>query len=369
MTDAISRLRHEGVSVWLDDASKDPVPPQTLYSMIESERIAGLTSYPALLAHAHRRNSLDGALPRNAAQTGITSEPAGLRPSVADDVRRNCDLLLGVHRRTAGRDGYVTVNVDPRHAQDAARIFNAALAVHSFLDRPNILIGLPATDAGTRAMSECVANGIGVHATLVFSANRYRQVVAAYLRGLEAAHARGHALADIPSVASFHISELDRAVDTELTKAATPEAKAMMGRAGLAHARLAYEVYEHATHSSRWQKLATHGARTQRLLWHPTPQHHQDTHFVEELVAKDTIMNIPTDLLQAVTHHGQIVGDRVRRHYTQAHRDLNYLRWFGISTTAITQQLEQQALCTEQITWQKALNRVSPRLHQTPVAV
>lgn len=364
MTDAINRLHREGVSVWLDEAGKAPIPPPALYSMVESDQITGLTAHSPLLVHAHCRTLSKSVLQKCTPRVDTPLKPTAVHALVADDVRRKCDMLLGVYRRTGGREGYVSIDIDPHHAHDAPRLLNAVLTLHAFIDRPNVLVGVPATDAGILALSECIANGIGVHATLIFSINRYRQVIAAYLKGLETAHGRGYSLEEITSIASFHIDELDAAVNGELTKTSTPEAKAMMDRAGLANACLAYEVYEEFTSSLRWRKLATHGARTQRLLWCPTP-YRQNTRYVEELVTQGTIMNMQVDLIQAVTDHAQIVGDRVRRNFTHANRDLDYLQWFGVSASAITQQLEHRALCAEQIAWQEASSKVNAHFDYT----
>ncbi|MFJ9818679.1 transaldolase [Streptomyces sp. NPDC101151] len=365
MTDVLTRMRHEGVSVWLDDTGAGPggrgtIGPDSLRPMIEAGHVVGVTSHPTLLAEAHRHEATYRARLRGLTARERTPETV-VRWVAAEDIRRECDLLLPVHHRTAGRDGFVSVELDPAHAHDTRSIVREARLVRSLIDRPNVLVQIPATAAGTRALTVCVGEGIGVDATLVFSPDRHRQVLEAYLAGLEAAEAQGRAVSDIVSVASFSVDAFDSVVDAELAKAGTPEAKAFVGRAGLANARLAYEVFQDVTASSRWRRLARKGARTQRLMWVSTGAcrpDRRDTLYIEELIARDTVSTMPACTLDALAGHGRIVGDRVRGHYADSRRILAYLRWFDIFPEAVAHQLEEEGLRRMRASWRATLTEV-----------
>ncbi|OAR21954.1 hypothetical protein A8W25_30540 [Streptomyces sp. ERV7] len=327
MKDVLDRLSAEGVSVWLDGADR-------LDESVRAGRVTGVRLRTGASGRGERLAAL--------AARGATPEEA-VRELAVRELRRACDLLLPVHGHTGGRDGLVSADLDPGSARDAAATVAAARALRCAVGRPNLLVRIPATAEGLEAIAACLAEGIGVDATLIFTPERHREVAAAFLDGLERARAAGHDLAAIASVASFSLAPLDTAVDGRLAEAGSPEARAMAGKAALACARLAYEAYEAGLAAPRWRALAALGARPQRLAWTSTrvrDPEYRDTLYVEELVAPDTVAVLPQAVLEAVADHGEVCGDRVRRHYADARRILGYLPWFGISHESVAESLE-----------------------------
>ncbi|MFI1174869.1 transaldolase family protein [Streptomyces melanogenes] len=334
MKDVFARLAAEGVSVWLDGVGADRLDEGAVGRLVAAGRVGGATSVVSGPGRGERLAAL--------AARGATPEEAVRELSVRD-LRRACDLLLPVHERTGGHDGLVSADLDPGHARDAAATVAEARALRRAVDRPNLLVRIPATAEGLSAIAACLAEGIGVDATLIFSPERHRQVAAAFLDGLERALAAGHDLAAIASVASFSLAPLDAAVDGHLARAGSPEARAMAGRTALACARLAYEAYEAGLAAPRWRALAALGARPQRLVFTSTrvaEPGYRDTVYVEELVAPDVVIALPEAVWDAVADHGEVCGDRVRRHYADARRVLGYLPWFGVSPAAVAESLE-----------------------------
>lgn len=363
MKDVLARLSAEGVSVWLDGVGADRLDEGGPGRLIAAGRLGGVV--PA--ASGRDLGERSAAL----AARGATPEEA-VREIDVRDLRRACDLLLPVHERTGGRDGLVPAALDPRHARDAAATVAGARALWRAVGRPNLLVRIPATAQGLEAIAACLAEGIGVDASLIFSPERHRQVAEAFLDGLERARAAGHDLAAIASVASFSLAPLDTAVDGRLARAGSPEARAMAGRTALACARLAYETYEAGLATPRWRALAALGARPQRLVWTATEvsdPEHRDTLYVEELVAPDTVVALPEAVLAAVADHAEICGDRVRRHYADARRLLGYLPWFGISHEEVARSLETAGLAALVRARERRLGAVRRELdvHERPL--
>ncbi|MFD9797164.1 transaldolase family protein, partial [Streptomyces sp. NPDC059070] len=281
--------------------------------------------------------------------TALAARGAGpaeaLHALTAAHARRACDLLLAVHTRTGGRDGLVSVALDPGPAGDAAGLVARARALRDAVGRPNLVVALPAARAG--AVADCLAAGIAVEAAGIFSPARHRQVSDAFLDGLERARAAGHDLATLAALASFPLAPLDAAVDSRLAESGSAEARAMAGRSAPAHARLAYQAYEEGLAGPRWRALAAAGARPPRPLWTATDvrdPRYRDTRYVEELVAPDAVCAVDAATLDAVARHAQVPGDRVRRHYADARRLLGYLPWFGISHEQVAASLEAAEL-------------------------
>lgn len=341
MSDVFGRLAAEGVSVWLDDSSLALSASGGLPRLVAAGRITGVASHPTVSAEALRRGSVRREELRDLAARGATAEEAVWDIAVRD-VRRACDQLLPVHRRTGGRDGLVSVDIDPRNAWDAGAATAEARALWREVDRPNLMVRIPATARALPAVTACLAEGIGVNASLIFSLDRYREVTRAFLEGLERAAAAGRDLSRIASVASFFLGRLDREVDGLLDKAGSEEARALRGRAAVANARLAYAAYEGTLTGGRWRTLEALGARPQRLLWAAVGTH--DPRYVEELVAPGTVVAVPEVTLRAVADRAQVRGDRVRRHYADARRVLSYLEWFGISYKTVASSLEAAEL-------------------------
>jgi len=261
----------------------------------------------------------------------------------AADVRQACDLLLPAHRATAGRDGLVSLEVDPSLAHDPAATVAQARQLRSVVDRPNLLVKIPATADGLPAVTAALADGISVNVTLIFALDRYQAVLDAWLSGLEQALDAGHDLSDIESVASFFVSRLDTAVDRRLDALDHPAAAALRGRAALANARLAYERFEQMLTTDRWHRLAERGARAQRPLWASTgtkDARYDDTRYVTGLVVADTVNTMPYSTLTAVADHGVITGDTVSHSYDDAREVLSGIAGLGIDYDEVVAQLE-----------------------------
>ncbi|GDY87246.1 transaldolase 1 [Streptomyces avermitilis] len=281
------------------------------------------------------------------------------------DVRAAADILRPVYDATGGRDGRVSIEVDPRLAHDTEATIAEAKQLAWLVDRPNVMIKIPATKAGLPAITEVIGLGISVNVTLIFSLERYREVMDAYLAGLERAQAAGIDLAGIHSVASFFVSRVDSEIDKRLAKAGTDDAQALKGKAALANARLAYEAYEEVFAGERWTALAPAGAHKQRPLWASTgvkDPAYKDTLYVDELVAPGTVNTMPEGTLNATADHGDIHGDTVTGGYAQARADLAAVERLGISYDEVVKQLEDEAVAKFEVAWGDLLEAVATSL-------
>jgi transaldolase len=289
-----------------------------------------------------------------------------------DDVRAACDVLAPVHERTAGLDGCVSIEVDPRLSRDAAATAGMARRLWSTVGRPNLYIKIPATREGLAAITEVISEGISVNVTLIFSLARYRAVMDAYLAGLEQARAAGRDLSAISSVASFFISRVDTEVDARLDQAATPEAAALKGQAAIANARLAYQACDQLTATERWQRLARLGARPQRPLWASTGVKnpaYPDTKYVAGLIAPDTVNTMPGPTLQAFADHGQASGDTITGTYDAAREVLGQLAAAGLDFGDVTDYLERDGLAKFEKSWSELGATIATKLdrqHHAP---
>ncbi|MZD04038.1 transaldolase, partial [Streptomyces sp. SID5785] len=288
-----------------------------------------------------------------------------VRMMTTADVRAAADILRPVHETTQGRDGRVSIEVDPRLAHETEATVAEAKQLAWLVDRPNVMIKIPATPAGLPAITEVIGLGISVNVTLIFSLDRYKAVMDAYLAGLEKAHERGIDLSTIHSVASFFVSRVDAEIDKRLDKNGTDEALALKGRAALANARLAYEAYEQVFASERATRLEAAGAHKQRPLWASTgvkDPAYKDTLYVDELVAPGTVNTMPEGTLNATADHGDITGDTVTGGYEQARADLAAVEALGISYDEVVQQLEDEGVAKFEIAWNDLLGTVAARL-------
>ncbi|MBU7599673.1 transaldolase [Streptomyces sp. P38-E01] len=369
MTDALGRLSEEGVAIWLDDLSRERITSGNLAELIDQKNVVGVTTNPAIFQKAisagegYEQQLTDLAVRR------VGTEEA-VRMVTTADVRDAADILRPVHEATGGRDGRVSIEVDPRLAHNTAATVAEARQLAWLVDRPNTLVKIPATRAGLPAITEVIANGISVNVTLIFSLERYREVMDAYLAGLEKADAKGLDVSQIHSVASFFVSRVDAEVDRRLDELGTEEAKSLRGKAALANARLAYQAYEEVVASPRWQALATKNANAQRPLWASTgvkDPAYPDTLYVTELVVRGTVNTMPEGTLDATEDHGEITGDTVHGTYEQSRADLDALEKFGISYDEVVQLLEEQAVAKFEEPWksllastEKELNRLAP---------
>jgi transaldolase len=272
---------------------------------------------------------------------------------------------MPVYEATDHVDGRVSIEVDPRLAHDADKTVEAARSLASTVDRANALIKIPATAEGISAITRVIGEGISVNVTLIFSLERYRAVMNAFLTGLEQAKQNGKDLASIASVASFFVSRVDSEIDKRLDALGTDEAKELRGKAGIANARLAYQAYEEVIGDERWKALAAAGARVQRPLWASTgvkDPAYPDTMYVTELVAPDTVNTMPGKTLDAVADHGEIAGETIRGRYDEAAQVLDRLERLGISYTEVTDLLEREGVDKFDKSWAELLQTVTDEL-------
>src|SRR5215470_8533448 len=290
-SDVLAELSAAGVAVWLDDISRERLVTGNLAALMRDRHVVGVTSNPTIFDHALSHGDYYNEQLGELALRGVSVGEAS-RAITAYDVRWACDVLRPVHDATGGLDGKVSLEVDPRLAGDTAQTIAEARALWWLVNRPNLFIKIPATAAGVPAITKCLSEGISVNVTLIFSLDRYGEVIDAFFAGLEQAHEAGHDVASIASVASFFVSRVDTEVDRRLDKIGTPEAAEVRGQAALANARLAYELYEKHFATDRWQALQRAGAKPQRPLWASTSTKdpaYPDTMYVVELVAPGVV--------------------------------------------------------------------------------
>ena len=368
MTKTLQELADAGVAVWLDDLSRPRLQSGSLAAMVEQGDIVGITTNPTIFAKAIGAGSGYEAQLRELALRG-TAIGESLRLLTAWDVRAACDILCPVFDRSAGRDGRVSIEVDPRISGDAERTAAEARGLWWLVDRPNLFIKIPATLAGLPAITACLAEGISVNVTLIFSVERYEAVLDAFLSGLEQRAAAGGSLDGVESVASFFVSRVDTEADRRL--AALPshgdgqdiaaDVARLHGQAAIANARLAYALYEDTLVSPRWKALAKHGARLQRLLWASTGVKDKaldDTRYVVDLVAPDTVNTMPEATLQAVADHGKIRGNTIRGSYDAAQIILDDFARIGVDMPDVAATLETQGIASFAKSWDELIASV-----------
>ena len=370
MTDALKRLSDEGVAIWLDDLSRTRLTTGNLADLVRTKHVVGVTTNPTIFQKAIGGGSdaYDAQL-RDLAVRGVTVDEA-VRMMTAADVREAADVLRPVYDASNGRDGRVSIEVDPRLAHHTEATIAEARQLAWLVDRPNTLIKIPATEAGLPAIATVIGEGISVNVTLIFSLERYRGVMDAFLTGLETAHAAGIPLSTIESVASFFVSRVDTEIDKRLDKIATPEAAAAKGKAAVANARLAYEAYEEVFTSDRWKALAAAGAKPQRPLWASTgvkDPAYDDTMYVVELVAPGTVNTMPEATLDAVADHGVVRGNTIEGSYAGAQAELDTLAALGISYDDVVQLLEDEGVEKFEASWKELLDTVSASLQKFTV--
>jgi transaldolase len=369
LSQTLQKLRETGVSVWLDDLSRTRIMSGSLAQMVERGDIVGITTNPTIFAKAISEGSGYDEQLRDLALRG-TAIGETLRLLTAWDVRAACDILRSVYDKTAGRDGRVSIEVDPRLAQDSERTAAEARGLWWLVDRPNLFIKIPATLAGLPAITACLREGISVNVTLIFSLERYAAVIEAFLSGLEQRVAEGGSLQGMESVASFFVSRVDTEVDrrlTEISGLAANDQAALHGRTAVANARMAYEMYESMVASPRWRSLAAQGARPQRLLWASTGVKDKtvdDTKYVTELAAPDTVNTMPEGTLQAVADHGHVRGDAIRQSYGESRKLLDQLAGIGIDLADVTRGLESQGVAAFSKSWDELIESVTEQIEK-----
>lgn len=362
MSTCLQELTDLGVSIWLDDLSRERLVTGNLADLVKASCVRGVTTNPAIFQKAisEKADAYSADLSRLAAD-GCDVDQA-IRTLTTDDVRSACDLLMGVFESSAGVDGRVSIEVDPRLAHDTEATIKQAAELWAIVDRPNALIKIPATKAGLPAITATIGAGISVNVTLIFSVERYREVVDAYLAGLEIAQASGIDLAGIHSVASFFVSRVDTEIDKRLNALGTDVALSLRGKAGLANGRLAWAAHEDVLATRRWSELAALGALAQRPLWASTgvkDPSYDDTMYVVDLAVDGCVNTMPEPTLDAVRDHGVFRGDTVTGTAVASRDELTELAGLGIDITEVCDLLETEGVQKFIDSWESLRTTVS----------
>ncbi len=359
MNDRLQALSDAGVSIWLDDLSRDRIETGNLADLVESSGVVGVTTNPTIFAGALSDGERYGDQVAELKQHEASVDDAVFELTTTD-VQSACDVLRDVYDATDGVDGRVSIEVDPGAARDTDRTIMLAEKLWERVDRPNLFIKIPATEEGLPAITATIAKGISVNVTLIFSLDRYRGVMDAYLAGLEQAAEAGIDLGSIQSVASFFVSRMDSEVDKRLG-----EGHPLRGKAGIANARLAYEAYEEVAGGQRFAALAARGANTQRPLWASTgvkDPAYPDTMYVTELVVADTVNTMPEKTMEAFADHGEVRGDTVHGTYDDARDVIAALEREGIGYDDVVAALEDEGVEKFDTSWAELLDTVSNEL-------
>ncbi|HEX5017375.1 MAG TPA: transaldolase [Actinomycetes bacterium] len=365
MTTPIKALEQAGVAVWLDDLGRHRIQSGELARLVEQVGIVGVTTNPSIFATAVR----DGAEYQDELSASTDDAATTLHRLMVHDVQAACSVLAPAYERTNALDGRVSFEVDPRHAFDTEATIAAAQKIWRDLDRPNVMVKIPATEAGLPAITASLAAGISINVTLIFGIDRYRAVQDAWLSGLEQAKANGHDLSTIGSVASFFVSRMDTVVDRQLDQLLNDGAisserhAALRGRAAVANARNAYRVFEQAREGRRWKDLEAAGALPQRPLWASTSTKDPSfapTRYVDELVAPDTVNTMPTHTLDAVlaseiTTRSSTIDDATTGADAALFSELGVL---GIHYDDVVNELEQAGVKAFIDSWKTLLQMV-----------
>ncbi|MFD6798758.1 transaldolase [Streptomyces cyaneofuscatus] len=361
----LAALSAAGVSVWLDDLSRELLADGELQKLITDKHVVGVTTNPTIFASALSKGDRYNEQLRRLGVEGNSVDDA-VFALTTDDVRDGCDVFAPVHERTGGVDGRVSLEVDPRLAQDADATAAMARRLWEAVGRPNLFIKIPATRKGLKAITAVIAEGISVNVTLIFSLERYREVMDAYQSGLEQAREAGRDLADIHSVASFFISRVDTEVDHRLNAIGTNEAQVLKGKAAIANARLAYQAFEQTLAEPRWQRLAAAGARVQRPLWASTgvkDPSYPDTMYVSELAIAGTVNTMPGTTLEAFADHGTLPAFAPTAADRAAAAHLKALEDVGVDFGDITNTLEHEGLTKFEDSWRDLGESVGREMH------
>ena len=363
-TSPTAALSDAGVSIWLDDLSRERLVSGDLERLIADRNVVGVTTNPTIFANALAKGDGYADHLHALAQAGTDLEPAVFE-IITDDVRTAADVLRPTYDATDGFDGRVSIEVAPGLAHDTKGTIAQANELWATVDRPNVMIKIPATVEGLDAITAATAVGISVNVTLIFSLDRYRQVMEAYLAGLEQAKAAGIDLSTIHSVASFFVSRVDTEIDKRLETIGTDEALALKSKAGIANARLAYELYEQVFGGERATALLEAGANRQRPLWASTGVKDPslpDTLYVTELVAPGVVNTMPEKTLEATFDHGEITGDTVTGAYADAGAVLDALAGVGVDYDDVTAVLEREGVEKFSVSWGELLDTVRAAL-------
>ncbi len=339
-------LRTAGVSPWADQISRAMLESGDLARRVEDDALTGVTSNPSIFAASITGSSdYDDQLHSLAQRSASTAEIIG--GLMAEDIRGACDVLAAVHRATDGRDGFVSVEVTPTLAHDTDATIEEAREWVKRIDRPNVLVKVPATAAGIPAIRTLIAEGVSINVTLIFSLERYRQVMDAYLDGIDRYVASGGDASQVASVASFFVSRMDSEVDKRLEAIGSAEALELRGRTAIANARLAYQAFLQTFAGERWEGLVARGARIQRPLWASTSTKNDaypDTLYVQELVAPHTVNTMPLETIDAYQDHGPAPAAFGPEELADASRVLRTMADVGVDYDDVMEVLESEGV-------------------------
>jgi transaldolase len=360
--DRLGQLSALGVAVWLDDISRERLSTGNLAALMRDFHVIGVTSNPTIFASALSKGTTYSDQVHDLAVRQLTVDEAA-RDITTFDIRWACDVLRPAFDATGGLDGRVSIEVDPRIARDTEKTVAEAKALWWRVDRPNLFIKIPATKEGLPAITRTLAEGISVNVTLIFSLERYAEVIDAFMAGVEQAPAES--IKNLESVASFFVSRVDTEVDARLDKIGTPEALALRGQAAVANARLAYELYEQRTATDRWAALHAAGARPQRPLWASTSTknpEYSDTLYVTELVAPGIVNTMPEATLRDVADHGELRGDTIHGTYDASRQYFEQLAAVGVSYDDVVRTLEDEGVDKFAVSWNQLLETIKTEM-------
>lgn len=364
MSNPLSQLTSAGVSIWLDDLSRARIESGNLAKLINDFSVRGVTTNPTIFAAALSNGEVYASAVKQAKVSGLTAGEA-IAEITSRDVADACDLFSDIYRESAGVDGRVSIEVEPELANDAAGTIKQALELYKLVNRENVMIKIPATKPGLEAITAVTAKGISVNVTLIFSVERYDEVIDAYFKGLELALEAGLDIGKIHSVASFFVSRVDTEVDKRLSAIGSSQAESLKSKAALANARLAYELFEKRFSSTRWQQLASKGARLQRPLMASTGVKDPalpDTLYVTELVAPNLVNTMPEKTMMATHDHGIISGDTITSNYDLARKVMSELSEVGIDFANVTAVLETEGVEKFIVSWNELVETVNKAL-------
>ncbi|MDQ6641571.1 MAG: transaldolase [Actinomycetota bacterium] len=365
MSDHLQELSEAGVSIWLDDLSRERIDTGNLAELVKNDHVVGVTTNPSIFASALADGERYDDQVRELADQGADVDKTVFALTTTD-VRNACDVLRPVWEETGGVDGRVSIEVAPDLAHDTDQTLGSAKVLWAAVDRPNLLIKIPATTEGAPAITSTLAEGISVNVTLIFGLERYQGVMEAFVRGLEQARANGHDISQIHSVASFFVSRVDTEIDRRLDDSGADH-EDLKGKAGVANARLAYRAYEEFFSGDRWASLEADGAHKQRPLWASTGvknPDYRDTMYVDDLVVGNTVNTMPEKTLDAVRDHANISGDQVTLNYADADQVMASLRDAGIDYDDVIATLEREGVEKFEKSWNELLETVRGQLDE-----
>jgi transaldolase len=354
-----SEIAAGGTSIWLDDLSRAKISGVDAHSLphrIAHDGVVGVTTNPSIFGAAISGSQEYAA---DIAELKGKSAQEIVQKLTTDDVRSACDLFAPIFLSSSGVDGRVSIEVDPRLSAKTDETVLEGLALYNLVNRPNVMIKVPATLAGLPAITSLISHGVSVNVTLIFSLKRYGQVIDAFMLGLEQAMTAGRDISEIHSVASFFISRIDSSVDKELKVIGNTS---LLGKVAIANAHLAYDRYQQELKSPRWQKIVGSGGNMQRPLWASTgvkDPAYSDTQYVTHLIAPNTVNTMPQGTLDAVLDHGVFITDSITSEIENSQRVIEALAATGISLAAITDELEIDGVKKFEDAWVALLTSVA----------